>query len=66
VRPSALAAGAFEWPIGPAWIGARAELRVALRKTRYEIEGGTAAASSSNWSPGGGLEFGLLLDPEVR
>lgn len=62
LRPSALAASTFEWPLGPIWIAARAELRVPLRKTRYEIERSEIAVSSGALNPGGGVELGLALD----
>jgi hypothetical protein len=62
VRPAALGGGALELPVGPGWLAARAELRAAFRKTQYEIEGLTATASSSFLNPGGGVEFGVLLD----
>jgi hypothetical protein len=62
VRPAALGGGAIELPVGPGWLAARADVRAAFRKTRYEIEGLTATASSSFLNPGGGVEFGILLD----
>jgi hypothetical protein len=63
VRTSALAASTFEWLLGPAWVAARAELRVPLTRTRYEVERSDVAVSSGAVNPGGGVELGVSLDP---
>lgn len=62
VRPSTLVGTSFEWALGPAWVAARAELRVLLRKTRYEIERSEVTASSGSVNPGGALELGIAFD----
>jgi hypothetical protein len=65
-RVYALAAATFEWPLGPAWIAAGADLRVPLQTTSYEVAGQSGASLSPALSPGGSLEFGIGFDPIVR
>jgi hypothetical protein len=65
-RAYALAAVAFEWPIGPAWIAAGAELRVPLMTTSYEVRGQRGAGTSSALCPGGALEVGIGFDPAPK
>jgi len=65
-RAYALAAVAFEWPIGPAWIAAGADLRVPLMTTSYEVSGQRGAGTSSALCPGGALEVGIGFDPAPR
>jgi hypothetical protein len=65
-RVYALAAAAFEWPIGPAWIAAGADLRVPLRTTSYEVSGQSGAAASASLCPGGAFEVGIGFDPAWR
>jgi hypothetical protein len=65
-RTYALAAAGFEWPIGPAWIAAAADLRVPLRTTSYEVNGESGASTSSSLCPGGSLEVGFGFDPALR
>ena len=65
-RAYALAAAGFEWPIGPAWIAAAADLRVPLRTTSYEVSGQGGASTSPWLCPGGTLEVGIGFDPALR
>ncbi|HKO52187.1 MAG TPA: hypothetical protein VJV79_30980 [Polyangiaceae bacterium] len=65
-RVYALAAAIFEWPLGPAWIAAGADLRVPLQTTSYEVSGQSETRVSSALSPGGSLELGIGFDPIVR
>jgi hypothetical protein len=65
-RPYALAAATFEWPLGPAWVAAGADLRVALQTTSYEVAGQSGASLSPAVCPGGSLEIGIGFDPVVR
>lgn len=65
-RAYALAAAAFEWPLGPAWIAAGADLRVPFRATSYEVVGQSGASVSPSLSPGGSLELGIGFDPVAR
>jgi hypothetical protein len=65
-RPYALAAAGFEWPIGPAWLAASADLRVPLRTTSYEVGGQSEASTSASLCPGGSLEVGIGFDPALR
>jgi hypothetical protein len=65
-RAYALAAVAFEWPIGPAWIAAVGDLRVPLMTTSYEVSGQRGAGTSSALCPGGALEVGIGFDPAPR
>jgi len=65
-RVYTLAAAVFEWPLGPAWIAAGADLRVPLQTTSYEVGGQSSTRVSPTLSPGGSLEFGIGFDPVVR
>jgi len=65
-RVYALAAATFEWPLGPAWLAAGADLRVPVRTTSYEVAGQSGASLSPALSPGGSLEVGIGFDPVVR
>jgi len=62
-RVYALAAGSLEWPLGPAWLAAGADLRVPLRATAYEVGGQSGASVSPTLCPGGTLELGIGFDP---
>ena len=62
-RVYALAAGALEWPLGPAWLAAGADLRMPLQATSYEIGGQDGARVSPALCPGGSLELGIGFDP---
>jgi len=65
-RSYALAAAGFEWPLGPAWIAAGADLRVPLQTTSYEVDGQAGASTSPSFCPGGSLEVGIGFDPALR
>ncbi len=65
-RVHALAAAAIEWPLGPAWLAAGADLRVPLRRTSYDIGGGSGGRESASLSPGGMLEIGVGFEPGAR
>ena len=65
-RVYSLAAAAFEWPLGPAWIAAGVDLRVPLRTTSYEVGGQSGASTSSALCPGGSLELGIGFEPVMR
>jgi hypothetical protein len=65
-RPYALAAVGLEWPLGPAWIAASADLRVPLRTTSYEVGGQSGASTSASLCPGGSLEVGIGFEPASR
>ena len=65
-RAYSLVAAFFEWPLGPAWIAAGADLRVPLQKTSYEVGGQRGASVSPALCPGGSLEVGIGFDPIVR
>jgi hypothetical protein len=62
-RVYGLAAATFEWPLGPAWIAAGADLRIPLQTTSYEVAGQSGASLSPTLSPGGSLELGIGFDP---
>jgi hypothetical protein len=65
-RTYALAAAGFEWPIGPAWVAASADLRLPLRTTSYEVGGQTGGSTSPSLCPGGSLEVGIGFEPRSR
>jgi hypothetical protein len=65
-RVYAIAAATFEWPIGPLWIAAGADLRVPLQQSSYEVAGQSQALLSPALSPGGSLELGIGFDAVVR
>ena len=65
-RAYALAAAGFEWPVGPAWVGASVDLRVPFGKTSYEVAGQAGATTSASLCPGGSLEVGFGFDPAPR
>ncbi|HEY0466862.1 MAG TPA: hypothetical protein VGC79_21805 [Polyangiaceae bacterium] len=65
-RSYALVAAAFEWPLGPAWVAAGADLRVPLQTTSYEVAGQSGASKNSALCPGGSLEVGIGFDPALR
>jgi hypothetical protein len=65
-RTYALGSAAFEWPLGPLWLAAAADLRVPFHKTFYEVGGQSGASESSALSPGGTLELGMGFEPAVR
>lgn len=62
-RVYALAAATFEWPLGPAWLAAGADLRMPLQATAYEIGGLGGARVTPALCPGGSLELGIGFDP---
>jgi len=61
-RVYALAAASFEWPLGPAWLAAGADLRVPLHATSYEVGGQSEPLQSAALCPGGSFEFGIGFD----
>jgi len=65
-RSYALAAATFEWPLGPAWVAAGADLRVPLRTTSYEVGGQSGASTTPALCPGGSLEVGIGFDPALK
>jgi len=65
-RAYAVAAAAFEWPLGPAWIAGGVDLRVPFRATSYEVAGQSGGSVSPSVSPGGSLELGIGFDPGGR
>lgn len=65
-RGYALGAVGLEWPIGPIWVAASTDLRVALATTSYEVAGQTGGRRSATLCPGGSLEVGFGFDPAWR